>query len=104
MTSEASPEHGRPGPASLVKLALALWAVLALAVFSVTFDWQTRVSAWQFMRQQAERRAQGLPLETIEHGFRPMVRAAARQSSVWLLLILAGGTAAVGVAARRSTR
>ena len=29
-----------------VKLALALWAVLAIAVFSVTFDWQTRRAAW----------------------------------------------------------
>lgn len=86
-----------------VKLALALWAVLAVAVFSVTFDWQTRQAAWQFMGQQIERRAQGRPVSTIEEGFRPMMHAAARQSAVWLLLILAGGTSAVLVAARRST-
>jgi hypothetical protein len=86
------------------KLALALWAVLALAVFSVTFDWQTRLAGWQFVRQQVDRRARGLPLETIENGFRPMVRAAARQSSVWLLVILAGGTGAVWLAARRESK
>ena len=86
-----------------VRLALALWAVLAVAVFSVTFDWQTRRAAWQFMGQQSQRRAQGLPLDTIENGFRPMMHAAARQSAVWLLLILGGGTSAVVVASRRSS-
>jgi hypothetical protein len=84
----------------LARIALALWAVLAVAVFSVTFDWQTRRAAWQFMGQQRERRAQGRPMATIEEGFRPMMHAAARQSAVWLLLILAGGTSAVLVAAR----
>jgi hypothetical protein len=85
------------------KLALALWAVLAIAVFSVTFDWQTRQAAWQFMGQQIEGRAQGWPVATIEEGFRPMMHAAARQSAVWLLLILTGGTGATLIAARRST-
>lgn len=86
------------------KLALALWAVLAIAVFSVTFDWQTRQSAWQFMGQQHERRAQGRQLATIEEEFRPMMQAAARQSARWLLLILAGGMGAVLIAARRDRR
>jgi hypothetical protein len=85
-----------------VRLALALWAVLAVAVFSVTFDWQTRQAAWRFMGQQIERRAQGQPVATIDEGFRPMMHAAARQSAVWLLLILAGGTSAVLVSSRRS--
>lgn len=85
-----------------VKFALALWAVLAVAVFSVTFDWRTRQAAWQFMAQQAERRTQGRPVATIEEGFRPMMHAAARQSAVWLLLVLAGGTSAVVAASRRS--
>ena len=84
-----------------VALALALWAILALAVFSVTFDWHARVAGYEFVRAQVQRRAQGLPLETIEHGFRPLVRAAAWQSSLWLLVILAGGTSAVLMAARR---
>ncbi len=86
---------------SPARVALALWAVLAVAVFSVSFDWQTRVAAWQFMGRQVERRAQGLPLDTIEHGFRPLVRSAARQSALWPLLILFGGTGAVLIAARR---
>ena len=86
-----------------VKLALALWAVLAIAVFSVTFDWQTRQAAWQFMAQQSQRRAQGQPVATIEEGFRPMMHAASRQSAVWLLLILTGGTGAILIASRRST-
>ena len=86
-----------------VKLALALWAVFAIAVFSVTFDWQTRQAAWRFMGQQSARRAQGQPVATIEEGFRPMMHAAARQSAVWLLLILGGGTSGVLLASRRSS-
>ena len=88
---------------SSARLALVLWAVLALAVFSVTFDWSTRMAGWQFVGQQMERRAQGLPLETIETGFRPLVRAAALQSAVWLVLIAGAGTIAVIAAARRES-
>jgi hypothetical protein len=84
------------------RIALALWAVLAAAVFSVTFDWQTRLAARQFMAQQIARRSQGVPVATIEAGFRPMVRSAARQSAAWPLLILTGGTGAILIAARRS--
>jgi hypothetical protein len=86
------------------QLALVLWAVLALAVFSVTFDWHTRLAGWQFMAQQVDRRAQGTPLDSIENGFRPMVRQAALQSSLWPLVILLGGTGAVLAAARRESK
>jgi NAD/NADP transhydrogenase alpha subunit len=88
---------------SSARIAMALWAVLALAVFSVTFDWKTRIAGHDFVRSQAQRRAQGAPLDTIENGFRPMVRTAALQSSGWPLLILGGGAAAVRFAARRRT-
>ena len=87
-----------------VKLALALWTLLAVMVFSVTFDWQTRLAGWQFVGEQIARQKLGMPLDTIENGFRPKVRAAALQSSLWLLLILAGGTGAVLVAARGDTK
>jgi hypothetical protein len=87
-----------------VKLALVLWIVFALAVFSVTFDWQTRLAGFDFIIAQAARRAQGVPLDTIENGFRPLVRAAAVQSAMWLLLILAAGTSAIWLAARRERR
>jgi hypothetical protein len=85
-------------------LARVLWAVLALAVFSVTFDWQTRLAGWQFVREQIQRREQGLPPATIENGFRPLVRAAALQSAGWLLAILAGGTTAIALASRRAAK
>jgi hypothetical protein len=88
---------------SPAKVALRLWAVLALAVFSVTFDWETRKAGFQFIYQQAERRAQGAPLDTIENGFRPLVRAAALQSVVWLVVILGGGAGAIALAARRQS-
>ncbi len=86
------------------RLALFLWAVLALAVFSVTFDWKTRMAGHRFVAAQAQRRAQGMPLETIENGFRPMVRAAATESSIWLLVILGAGGGAVLAASRSGAK
>jgi len=84
-----------------VKLALGLWLVLALVVFNVTFDWQARLAGFAFIQSQHALRAQGQPVATIEDGFRPLVRDAAGRSSIWLLLILAGGTGATALAARR---
>ena len=103
MTSAALPEQPRRASASLVHLSLALWAILALAVFSIIFDAKTRVAGFEFIASQAARRAQGAPLDTIDNGFRPRVRTAAAESSVWLLLILISGTGATLVGARRAT-
>ena len=86
------------------KFALALWAILALMVFCVTFDWQTRMAGFDFIRAQTQLRAQGAPLATIENGFRPMVRDAAVRSSLWPAAILAVGGGAVLLAARREPR
>jgi hypothetical protein len=85
-----------------VKLSLALWAVLALAVFSIIFDAKTRAAGFDFVRLQQARRAQGAPLETIDNGFRPRVRSAAAESSVWFFVVLVSGAGATLVAARRS--
>ena len=87
---------------SRAAVALALWAVLAALVFSVVFDFHTRVAAADFMAAQYRRRLQGAPLETIEHGFRPLVRAAAWQAAPWPLLIFAIGTGATLLAERHS--
>ncbi len=82
--------------------ALALWAVLAGLVFSVIFDHHTRVAAAEFMAAQFQRRAHGVPLDTIDDGFRPLVRQAARRAAPWPLLLLVVGTGAALVAERHS--
>jgi hypothetical protein len=87
---------------STVRWSLALWAVLALAVFSDLFDWRTRQAGFQFVTAQAARRAHGQPLDTIESGFRPLVSAAAMQSLAWAGLVLLAGTGATWLAARRA--
>ena len=84
------------------RLALALWAVFAALVFSVIFDFHTRIAAIDFMAAQYQRRLKGVPVETIEHGFRPLVRQAAWQAAPWPLLILVIGTGATLVAERHS--
>jgi hypothetical protein len=76
------------GPA---KLALGLWLVLAVVVFNVTFDWQVRASNHAFVRSQLVEYRKGLPVPTINDGFRPRVRAAAGRSALWLALISTGG-------------
>ncbi len=84
------------------RVAIGLWAVLALAVFSVTFDWQTRTAGLVFAGEQVRRHAAGLPVATINDGFRPMVRSAAIRSTGWLVLILGAGVVATVVAERSS--
>lgn len=85
------------------RLAVALWAVFAFAVFNVTFDWQTRVAGLEFAAGQLRRHAAGAPVATINEGLRPMVRAAAVRSSGWLALILGTGVIATIVVTRTST-
>ena len=81
--------------------ALGLWLLLAVVVFNVRFDWQTRAANQAFVRAQLARQKQGQPLPTINDGFRPMVRRAALDSSVWLVAIAAGGSVAVAAARAR---
>lgn len=87
---------------SRARLAMALWAVFAFAVFNVTFDWQTRRAGLEFAGAQLRRHAAGQPVATINEGFRPMVRAAAVRSGGWLALILGTGAIATIVATRTS--
>jgi hypothetical protein len=83
------------------RVAIGLWAVFACAVFNVTFDWQTRTAGLVFAGSQLRLHAAGLPVATINEGFRPMVREAALRSGGWLGLILGTGVMATVVAARR---
>ena len=82
------------------RLAALLWAVFALAVFAVVFDWGTRMAGYEFVLDQQMRAARGLPLDTIEHGFRPLVGAAAERASMWMLLVLAIGGGGLAVISR----
>jgi hypothetical protein len=83
-----------------VKVALGLWLLLAIVVFNVRYDWQARMAGHAFVRSQIARHAQGLPTLSINDGYRPMVRAAARHSALWLAAIAAAGVGATTIAAR----
>ena len=83
-----------------VRWALGLWLVLAVVVFNVVFDWQTRLAGFKFAGAQVGRHATGQPLPTINEGFTPMVRAAAVRSSGWFGLILGTGVIAIAAASR----
>ena len=75
---------------------MGLWFLLAIVVFNVKFDWDVRAANNRCVRSQIVRHQQGLPTLTINDAFRPMVRDAARDASVWLIAIAAFGTIAVG--------
>ena len=83
---------------------MALWFLLAIVVFNVRFDWLSRMAGHEFVREQLARRQQGLPLQTINDGFRPMVRQSAADAAIWLLLISATGAALTIAASKRQTR
>jgi hypothetical protein len=100
MTSEALSRTLRTS--RLVKWSLALWAVLAIAVFSITFDWKTRQAGVDFIRSQMARRAQGAPPDTIDHGFRPGMRSAAMESAVWPLVMFATAAGVTLMSSRRT--
>jgi hypothetical protein len=70
---------------------MALWLLLAIVIFSVTFDWNTRMAGHAFVSSQIARKRQGVPLQTINDGFRPMVRQSAIDASQWLVLIAVTG-------------
>lgn len=77
---------------SRVRLAAGLWILLAMVVFNVRFDWQARAANREFVRTQLIKVKQRQPLPTINDGYRPMVRDAAREAAIWMLLIaMAGG-------------
>ena len=101
MTAFFGPASG--GASRLVKWSLALWAVFAIAVFSITFDWKTRQAGLDFIRSQAARRAQGAPLDTIDHGFRPRMRSAAMESAVWPLVMFVTAAGVTLLSSRRVT-
>ena len=87
-----------------VAVALGLSITLALVVFNVTFDRQTRAAGHAFVAAQIRRHAGGLPVATINEGFRPMVRSAALRSGGWLGLVAGVGVAVTVVAARSSRK
>ena len=82
------------------RLAFLLWAVFALTVFAVVFDWGTRMAGYEFVLDQQRRAAHGLPLDTIDNGFRPLVAASAQRASMWMLLVLGIGGGGLAVIAR----
>jgi hypothetical protein len=82
------------------RVAMGLWLLFAIVVFSVRFDWLTHAAGLTFVQQQVARQHDGLPPVSINDGFRPMVRDAARRSAVWLLTIAVAGSAATTLAAR----
>ena len=96
--STASPS---PRSTRQVKLAISLWVLFAIVVFNVRFDWQSRMAGHAFVRSQLMRQQQGLPAISINDGFRPMVRDAARDAAVWLVVIAAFGTVSTVVVRTR---
>ena len=85
---------------SKARWAISLWSLFAIVVFNVRFDWQSRMAGHAFVQSQLMRQQQGLPPISINDGFRPMVRDAAREAAVWFIVIAVFGAASTAAAAR----
>lgn len=81
---------------------MALWFLLAIVVFQVSFDWHARAANHAFVRSQIVRRQQGQPTLTINEAFRPLVRRAAIDSTGWLVLVASVGAVLTFGAAKRN--
>ena len=88
------------GPA---RLAFALWAVFAIVIFNVMFDWQSRTAGLAFIEEQTYRHALFQPIATIEDGYRPLVAAAAWHAAAWATAVMAAAAGAIVLASRRQT-
>jgi phosphoserine aminotransferase len=86
-----------------VRLAFALWAVFAIVIFNVMFDWQSRTAGLAFIEAQTYRHALLQPIVTIEDGYRPLVAAAAWRSAMWATAVMAAAAAVILAASRRQT-
>ena len=102
LTSTASQAANRRPRA--VRLAIGLWLALAVIVFQVMFDGETRMAAFRSAEAQLEAFERGQPVVTIEKGFRPQVRAAAARAGLVAAGIAALGCAAVAWGARAPSR
>ena len=102
LTPTAAPATNRRPRA--VRLAVGLWLALAVIVFQVMFDGETRMAAFRFSEAQLQAFERGQPVMTIEKGFRPQVRAAAVRAGLVATGIAAFGCAAVAWAARATSR
>lgn len=76
-----------------------LWSVFAFVVWNVVFDREVAIEGARFTHESVQRYRDGQPLVTIEAGYRPHVRRAALDASLWAGVVLALGL----VAAQRSS-
>ena len=82
--------------------AFVLWAVFAIVIFNVMFDWQARTAGLAFIEEQTYRHALLQPLATIENGFRPLVAAASWRAAACSVAVMAAGAALITVAGKRT--
>ncbi len=87
-----------------LRTVVGLWLGLACVTWNVVFDRAVAVAALGFTREQIQRHQQGQPVSSIDEGFSPRVRAAAKTASAWTALPLALGAVAVTFGRRRTRR
>lgn len=75
--------------------AAILWIALAFVVWNVVFDRTVAVEGARFVRESIQREQGGEPPVTIADGYRPRVRRAALDASLWGGIVLVLGFVAV---------
>jgi hypothetical protein len=84
------------------RAAIAAWLVFAAVVWNVAFDRQVSIAAVRFANASAERYQSGAALVSIDSGFRPLVREAAADATIWSGAVALLGLGLIRLAARRT--
>jgi hypothetical protein len=87
-----------------VRVAFALWFVLALLVWNVVFDRVIVVAGRQYVHAAAAAAGRQAPPELIDEWMPPAVARAARLATIAGAAVLSVGVAATAVAAARRRR
>jgi hypothetical protein len=84
-----------------VRLAAALWLVLAFLVWHDRFGYHIRTAARRYLAAQHQHVLGRAPFVPISAVMRPAAAAAARDATAWSAVVAVTGLAAVAWAARR---
>jgi len=85
---------------SVKRLAIALWLALTIVTWNIVFDREVWTAAEQFTQDNVARYERGEPVPTINDAYRPQIRVAARDASLWAGGVLAAGAVALVIAGR----
>jgi hypothetical protein len=85
---------------SVRRVLVVLWLALPIVTWNMVFDRQVYTAAERFTHDNLARHDRGEPVPTINEAYRPQIRVAARDATLWAALVFAAGAVALKVGSR----